>query len=222
MKSAALALLLICAAGCASGPSGSSESAPTTGPGTLSETDYPGLLRPPATLGREVVWRQRVTAAWGEGSERGFDAALQKQGDTLTMIGLSPLGAAGFVVLLKGEEIEFRNETGEPMPFPPRFIVLDVQRTFFPWVFGPEGAPQDGEHDGRIGEEQVREVWKAGRLVERRFTRGDGQPDGTIAIRYEWDNADWWAPTRAILDNGWFGYRLTVDTLEETRLPPAD
>jgi hypothetical protein len=40
-------------------------------------------------------------------------------------------------------------------------------------------------------------------------------------VRYEWGDADRRGPVRAELDNGWFGYRLIVDTHAETLLPEA-
>jgi hypothetical protein len=188
--------------------------APPRGPPRLSDADYPGLLRSATELPGDLLWRQRVTATWGDARPRSFDAALQKQGDTLTLIGLSPLGTTAFVVVLRDGAIDFREESGEDLPFPPRFILLDVQRVFYPWL-------PPGQREGLVGDERVVEDFVDGRLAERRFTRLDGQPAGTITVRYEWGGQAWRAPVRAELDNGWFGYRLTVVTLDETQLPPA-
>lgn len=185
----------------------------------LTDADYPGELLPPAALGADLLWQQRVTASWGDSEQRGFDAAVQKQGDTLTVIGLSPLGQAGFVLVQRGKDVSFENHTDLHLPFPPRFVLLDVQRAFFPWL--PADAAADGERTAVVGGEQIVEVLAAGRLVERRFTRLDGKPAGTIVVRYEWapDDTGRVAPKRTVLDNGWFGYRMTVDTHAETRLP---
>ena len=190
-------------------------------PPVLRDSDYPGLLRSSSVLPDDVLWRQRVTATWGDESGHGFDAALQKQGDVLTLLGLTPIGSPGFVLVLRAEQIEFENRSGDELPIPPRFILLDVQRVFFPWLGPPGRALDDGEHQGTVADERVVERWQGGRLMERRFTRMDGQPPGEITIRYTWERKDWIAPTRAIVDNGWFGYRLAVETLEETRLPQA-
>ncbi len=193
-------------------------------PPHFTDADYPGTLQPAAALPRDVLWQQRVTASWGDEAPRGFDAALQRQGRTLTLIGLTPLGSTGFVVRLDGDAITFSNDTGEDLPFPPRFILLDVERVFFPWLPAAAGDAARGTDAARetvVGDELVVEVVVGGRLAERRFTRLDGKPAGTITVRYAWDRADWLAPTRAVLDNGWFGYRLTIDTLAETLLPPA-
>jgi hypothetical protein len=180
--------------------------------------DYPGELLPPTALGADLLWQQRVTASWGDGEQRGFDAAVQKQGNVLTVVGLSPLGQAGFVLTQRDAGVEFTNHTDMHLPFPPQFVLLDVQRTFFPWL--TPGAA-DGAFEQIVGQERVVEVHRSGRLVERRFARLDGKPAGEIVVRYEWRDGDHGrrAPSRAVLDNGWLGYRLTVDTHTETLLP---
>ena len=187
----------------------------------FADTDYPGTLQDAATLPQDVLWQQRVTASWGgaHAGERGFDAAVQKQGDTLTVLGLSPIGSAGFAMILRGTTIELKNDTEQELPFPARFILLDVQRTFYPWL----GAAMttDGVRDGTTGEERVQETWASGRLVERRFTRISGTPAGAITVTYDWrgiDEPTRMAPPRTVLDNSWFDYRLVVETHSETRI----
>lgn len=182
----------------------------------FTDADYPGELRKPAALGFDVVWQQRVTASWGDGQQRGFDAAVQKRGDRLSVLGLSPTGSLGFAFVLTDGAITVTNNTQMELPFPPRFIVLDVQRVFFPWL--PNGATEgdvDGEHVTETRDAQ-------GRLVERRFRRLAGPPAGELVVRYEWGDPARRGPVRAELDNGWFGYRLTVDTHAETILPEAN
>lgn len=209
MKSAVLSLGLVAA--CAAAPEGP----------RFADADYPGELRMPAALPFDVVWQQRVTAFWGEGRQRGFDAAVQKRGDTLTVLGLSPMGSVGFAVVMENDAVQVTNNTEEELPFPPRFILLDVQRAFYPWIAdGPiHGAPRRGARTALVDGETVEERWSAGRLRERRFRRGDG-PDGEIVVRYEWGEDAWRGPSRVLLDNGWFGYRLQVDTHAETLLKP--
>ncbi len=187
----------------------------------FADRDYPGTLLPATAFAVDLLWQQRITATWGEQGQRGFDAAVQKDGDVLTVLGLSPVGAVGFAILLRGTTVELQNQSGEELPFPPRFVLLDVQRTFYPWLAGP-APPADGERDGVVGDERVHEVFRGGRLHERRFTRLDAQPPGVITIRYDWTDTDptWLAPRRTVLENGWFGYRLLVDTHVETRLDP--
>lgn len=191
----------------------------TPAQGELLGVGYPGVLRAPETLPTQVLWRQRVTAFWGEGDERGFDAAVQRRGDTLTVLGLSPTGSVGFSIVQRGDDVELTNRMPERFPFPPRNVLLDVQRSFYPWLPGDPGdAPTDGERSGEVDGERVHETWRQGRLVERRFTRLDGEPAGTLRIRYTWDRADWSVPTHTELDNAWFGYRLEIETLDEALL----
>lgn len=190
---------------------------PTAAPTPAAAIGYPGTLQPPSAMGPDIQWEQRVTAQWGEeGKRRSFEAVLSKADDELLMVGLSPMKTPGFVVRLHDGEVELDNRSPEKMPFDPRYIMLDVQRVFFPWI--PGEPPRDGErHHARDGE-QVTERWAGGQLVERRFTRDDGLPPGEIVVRYEgWkDGQD--APTRAVLDNGWFGYTLTIETLVQQRI----
>ena len=118
--------------------------------------EAPGVLRPATALPFDVLWHQRVTAHWGDEQHRGFDAAVQKLGDTLTVLGFAPTGAVGFTILEQGTEVELRNQSGQPMPFPPRYVLLDVQRTF---------ARLDGDPAGLV---RVRYDWTAddaGRLA---------------------------------------------------------
>ena len=190
----------------------------------FTDADYPGTLLPPSSLGAELVWQQRVTAHWGDAEQRGFDAALQRRGDTLTVIGLSPLGQAGFVITLRDGVVALTNQTDMEVPFPPRFVLLDVQRTFYPWLPAlPPGEVADGQREAIVGGERVRERRVGGRLVERTFTRLDGKPVGTITVTYDWADteAGRLAPKQATLHNGWFGYRMVIDTHAETVLPSA-
>ena len=189
--------------------------------GPVQWRPYPGALQPPAELGVEGVWRQYVTASWetaeGERDERGFDAAVQVRGDELTVIGLSPIGQPGFVLRFDGVDTLVENNTDDELPIPARYVLLDVQRVLYPRIPNVTGVV-DGEVTAVSGEERVGERYVGGRLVERRFERTDATPAGAIVVRYEYGEDEWFAPTRALLDNGWFGYRLEVVTHEETLL----
>ncbi len=213
----------------------------------LNGDDYPGELRSPKLFGRDLMIQQRVTARWGEAGgfdldspthdeeqrpsgEHGFDAALQIQGDVLTLLGLTPLGSVGFVITLRAApegsaeqtQLSYRNETDRELPFPPRFILLDVQRVFWPWF--DDVAPVEGmsERQEMLGEERVRETYLNGKLRERSFSRLDGDPAGFIRVLYDWTDARSGVPTRVELINEWFGYRLTIDSLGVTDLATSE
>jgi hypothetical protein len=191
---------------------------PRPGPPPTADA-YPGTLRSPALLPVDFLWRQQVTARWGKGERRGFQAVLQHRGAELKMVALSPVGQPGFVITLDGEALSVVNNTARELPFPARFIMLDVQRAYFPWLQGD--PPADGERRGQADGEEVVETWVAGRLVERTFRRLDGQPAGLIRVRYAAWHAAGDAPAKVTLDNGWFGYRLEIETVAQQRLPPV-
>lgn len=193
---------------------------PAARPDLLPDSAYPGELRPPAELGRDIVWRQRVTAKWGKSQSRSFEAVLQKQGGKLTLLGLSPMGQMGFAITLENGEITFENKSGRDLPFPPRFIILDVQRVFWPWLGSPPKGGS-GERSGTAPGELVTETWANGRLQERTFTRSskaEDEPKGTIRVAYQGYRPGDEVPPRAVLNNGWFNYVLVVETYEQDSL----
>ena len=183
---------------------------------TIKESDYPGELRHPSSLGTEVLWQQKLTARWGEGQERSFDSVLQVRSGKQIVLGLSPMGAVGFSIQWDGTSVSFRNDSGMEMPFPPRFVLLDTHRVYMDWLGG--AAPANGSRHGVVGEEMISEEWKDGRLQMRRFVRQDNNPAGAIVVRYVWSDSYAKAPARAELDNGWFGYRMIIETAGEQLL----
>ena len=194
-----------------------STAAPAATPAAAPDGEaYPGTLLPPEAMGPDIQWRQRVTAQWDDRTET-FEAVLSKHADELLMVGLGPMDTPGFVLRLHEGEIELDNRTRRELPFPARYILLDVQRVFFPWL--PGSPPARGERSGTVHGELITERFAGGRLVERTFQRADARPPGEIAVHYRrWDrDAD--AAALVELDNGWFGYRLTIETLTQQRLP---
>jgi len=176
---------------------------------------YPWRLREPAALGRDFLWQQRLTARTGA-REDSLTVAVQKKGNTLTLIGLTPFQTKAFVLRQDGTDVQFQSFVDREMPFPPRFVLVDVQRAYLalagdatPALVGHRSWPLDGE--------QVDEHYAEHQLTERRFRRLDGQPPGVVRIRYQgrWPGG---APKRVVIDNGWFGYTLTVETVAETAL----
>lgn len=201
------------------------------------------LLPVDAWAGSRIL-RQRVRVEWPSGGDS-FDAVLQRRPGELALIGLGPMNLMGFRLALvaggpasaagpssEGEgapKLEFENRSGRALPFSPAHILADVQRVFYPWLPDPwlpepgrrtpEDCPGGCERSGRHGAVAVWERRLVGHLAERRFVIA-GRPDaGEVRIRY----ADWQGepavPRRVELENGWFGYRLTIETLEATALP---
>jgi hypothetical protein len=221
MRRAWLALACICSLSCAGSHA---EAAHAAGPAL-----DPGPIRSPAVMPYDLQWRQHVTASWPTG-RRSFDAVVQQRHGELMMIGLSPAGMPGFVLRLKPSgAIEVENRTGQELPFRPEYILADVQRVLYPWL-PPPAAGLDGELQGEVAGLRVRERYVHGALVERTFQRAaptDKQrahaaDGGSVRIVYERGSPGADVAKRVSVDNGWFGYRLQIETLSQSRLsdPP--
>lgn len=184
---------------------------PPPGPASLSDAAYPGVLRSPAGFPGSYVARQQVAGAFGE-ERYGYEAVLQKRGDTLMVLGLAPYGGKAFAVTQTGEAVTSQSFVPVEVPIPPRFMLLDVHRAF---LVGLPGAPlTDGEHRGTLDGEEIVETWQGGRLLRRTFRRLDGLPPGLIDVAYAPGlAADGLPPRLTTLLNGWFGYRLEITTV---------
>lgn len=182
--------------------------------------DYPWQLRKPADFGADFLWRQQLQARFGL-RKLGFQAVLQKRGDALTLLGLGPAGSKAFVLKQTGTEVSFRSYMPRPLPFPPRFILTDIQRAYV--QLSDATPPRDGDRELALPGERLVETWRGGRLVRRRYSRINGKPKGWIEITYG-------APTASggdggggglglvVLKNGWFGYELRIETLSAQQL----
>ena len=182
----------------------------------------PAALLPPSAIAFDFQWRQRVSAHWPTGKQS-FDAVLQKRQGELILVGLSPLGQPGFVLRLREQgALEVENRTGRELPFEPGYVLADVQRVFFPWLIAlpASAASFEGERQGQRGDSAVFERYQAGKLVARRFERQT--PAGLERVSIEYlspPSAAQDAPARVELDNPLLGYSLTIETLEQSRLP---
>jgi len=177
---------------------------------------YPTVLQPPASLGADFMMEQEVTMTHAEGQNT-FRAILQKRGDTLVLLGLAPHGGRAFVLTQRGDEITFESFMPEELPFPPRYILHDIHRTWFQGA-GDAAPDADGWREVERDGERIREHVGASGVTERQFTRLDGAPAGTITVRYG-EGLPAGAPHTARppdetrFENGWFGYTGSVRTL---------
>jgi hypothetical protein len=179
---------------------------------------YTGPLDFPADVAEDFFDRQRIVASY-EGHSFGFDAVLQKRGNELTLLGLTPFGSRAFVVTQKGTEVSFQNYVGTALPFPPKYMLIDVHRVFFAHGASDQAQAPEADSARSSEDEVITERWREGRLAERTFSRSDGRPPGKISVDYEWgsgDDAD--HPRRVTLTNGWYGYRLDITTTSHTKL----
>jgi hypothetical protein len=187
---------------------------------TTPPTAPPGVLHTPSDYAGDFALDQHVTASFGDDSQS-FRAVIEKRGDSLVMVALGPSGSRAFVLAQRGHEVTFESHLPRALPFPPEYMLLDVHRA---WLVGLPGAPlADGSHTATIDGEEVTEVWADARVQSRAFRRLDGTPPGLLTITFEGGldpRVDQPAPTRVVLDNGWFGYRLVLDELSRRALPP--
>jgi hypothetical protein len=98
-----------------------------TGPTTC---DYPTQLSLPSSWPRDFLWRQHLVAAY-RGQTHAFDAVLQKRGDELLLIGLTPFGTKAFVMQQAGREVRVTSlSVPMELPFPPRDVFNDISRAY--------------------------------------------------------------------------------------------
>jgi hypothetical protein len=186
-------------------------------PPRAPDEGYAWSLRPPSSRPDDFLDRQTITATYGDRTAR-FDAVMQKRGDELTLLGLTPFGARAFVIRQVGLDVTFQSFVPQTMPFPPKYILFDVQRVFFDFEAGDAAAP-DGERETTREGEIVRERWQGGRILRRAFRRADGRPPGDIVVDYEGGMAaNGEPPAHVSFANGWYGYRLDIMTQSHQRL----
>lgn len=194
-------MVLALLAACATGPR----------PPAMTEADYPGALVDSAALPDGLFLRQRIEARFGERTQS-FSAVLQVDAGVLSLLALTPYGTRAFLIEQTGQSVRFTQYIDRDLPFPPRFILLDVHRALFAGLGQP--AATDGTRTFEREGERVLERWQAGKLLERRFERLDHEPAGTIRITYGSGVAPGSMPARIELDNGWFKYQLKIETLD--------
>jgi hypothetical protein len=179
---------------------------------------YTGPLDFPDEGVADFFDRQRIVATY-EGHSFAFDAVLQKRGNELTLLGLTPFGSRAFVVTQKGAAVSFQTYVGTSLPFPPQYMLIDVHRVFFPHVGPGDAAASPGEHTFSSDGEVITETWRDGRVSERTFSRADGRPAGRIVIHYdETMDEEGGHPHHVVLNNGWYGYRLDITTVSHKQL----
>jgi uncharacterized protein DUF3261 len=185
--------------------------------------EYPAAepLLAPSAHAADFLDRQKIVATYGDRS-LSFEAVLQKRGDELTLLGLTPFGSRAFLIVLRGTDMSFEKFVPQTLPFSPRYILLDVQRVFYPWIDGPSGpSSPEGERRGDRDGESIEEHWHDGRLLRRSFRRADGHPRAEVVVTYDGGmSSDASPPSHAVLANERYGYRLDITTLSHQSLEP--
>ncbi len=127
--------------------------------------EKPALVRPDVMPGN-FSWRQRVELRFA-GRTRVFDAVLEKSGTRLSLVGLAPFGGVLLAVSLDGSRVSVSGPLAATLPFPPEYLLRDVERCYFP-VFDA-GSPADGVRTRVVDGVQIAESWSEGRLQTRSF-----------------------------------------------------
>jgi hypothetical protein len=175
-------------------------------------TEYPGTLVDIGGVQRNFLMRQKLDGAWQE-KKFSFEAVIQKQADVLTVIGMTPFGTKAFVLTQTGTRVEFELLIDREMPFPPEYILQDINRAFIydeelPWK--TEGT--DGENRADVHDETVVDQFAGGKLISRSFTRPDLK--GEITVEYDGGMEAGVPPKHVVFHNGWFGYSLDIRTAQ--------
>lgn len=162
-----------------------------------------------ATVPGDFLARQRLSGHMGE-HKLSSEVVLQKQGDVLTLIGLTPFGTKAFALIQRGLETEYTPFVEVALPFPPEMMLADIHRTLF--VRTGEDLTGDGDRRAKLGDERVDESWSGGRLMRRVYKRRRGQPKGLIIIDYGEGMSGRTPPPVITIDNQRFGYAVTIET----------
>jgi len=175
----------------------------------LHPTRETGPLVRPSEIPGGFVWRQRIDVHF-KARHESFSAVIEKRGDRLLLLGLTPFGSRAFALEQRGNAAVFTPYVDLQLPFSPLYVLADVHRAFFR---GLRGAPlSDGWHDGVQDGERLRERWAAGRLFEREY-RGDAGGGNTVSIVYAGGMLGRTPPHSMALTSQRFGYALTITTL---------
>ncbi len=189
------------------------------------------FLLPAEALTETFVMRQTVTVRWsndaGQAEEVSFDAAIQRQGGSLLLLGLGPMGGVGFTLSLAEGKVSFENRTGQVLPFDAERMLADVQRVYYPWL---DGSPDcsDCVRRGRRGGFEIEEHRTQGQVSRRRFKSlaagrdEEGVKGGKaveagarlgIVVEYSGDPAFGGLLRDARLRHEEFGYEVELETL---------
>lgn len=177
-------------------------------------SDYPCVLHDPATLPYDFLVRQSLTVHArrdGRPVDGQFDAIVQKQGDTLLIVGFGPMNVKAFTLEQRGDRIEFTRFYGPELPFPPRNVVVDVHRVFFKRLPPPAAPGYSGVVRGELDGETVEETWQGGELRRAVFTRPGSALTGAVTVELgPGCTPAACEPASATLRNDWFGYTLAI------------
>jgi hypothetical protein len=177
----------------------------------LAEADP---LLPAEAMKPDIFYEQNIRVTWPEGSQR-FQAVLQKVDQELSIVAMNPAGQPAFRISLKDGEVSQEYFIDRRLPFPPEFIVSDVQKAFYPWFPSLEGERPSDRETQKLGM-HIEERYDDGRLHERIFSYPNVPEREPTVVSYDWD-VDGDVP-RVTVDNVRFGYSIDVETVSSRLL----
>jgi Protein of unknown function (DUF3261) len=180
------------------------------------------ILRSPASIQTDFFLRQEILAKH-RGRSVKYQAALEKRGDVLRLVGLTPYGSPAFMVEQSGDQVRFIAYVDLDIPFDPAHMLVDVQRVLFAGS-GIGSRLVDGVHEFESGDGKVVETWAAGSITSRVFF--DSESTAEIA-RVEFQGA--LEPTfitcpTVILRDQTHKYEIEIRTVEQyplSSVPPG-
>jgi len=205
----ALSLLLglVTTAACGGAPKGPPPASARVDGAVLVPTDE---LSPP------FVVQQRLKGQYGT-RDMSLDCVLQLKDGKLTVLGLTPFGTRAFVIEQRGREVKLEKFIDREVPIDPTDVLADIHRVFFRGLPATESPRADGSYEQVDGGELVRETYKGGNLVERRFQSLEGPAPNLVVITYDGAKAPVIAP-HVRLTNVAYGYTLDIDNTEQQLL----
>lgn len=164
-------------------------------------------------FGEDFVLQQKMTAHF-KGRVVSFTAVLQKQADRLTILGLTPMGTRAFLLEKTDQVLNFKNFIHQKLPFPPEFMLLDIQS-----IFSIGEAQTDGVHQYKIDATEFLDHWTAGKLLRREIRFQYQGREAINIIDYQEGYRQNEPPPHIVLKNGPFNYKLEIENKSYRTLP---
>jgi hypothetical protein len=152
----------------------------------------PSQMRYPGEFAAARSWRARdfhdAAGAGRRYGEREFhgEVVVQKVGDKLTLIGVTPFGTKAFVVQQDASGVKGQEIIKGTLPFPPEFMLLDVHRSLFMGLAEGTGdgtASAAGARRGRRSRRDVAGRAAAAAHVQAARPAAEGDDHGRVRRR---------------------------------------
>ncbi len=140
-----------------------------------------------------------------------IDSVIQKNCDSLDVVGLGPFNTRIFTLRQTAREIDSQPENLEEWPVPPLHILLDIHRIYLYPL--PSPPPPDGVYETEVADMLVSEHWRSGRLWQRVLSSPIGRQPERIKIDYVGGFVRDEAPPTVLLEDELRQYRLEVETV---------